>query len=159
MVQVTIGWGGQFQSSEANIIKSFVINDHTFIGVFNQLMDRQGCVVRFNDGVGYFWGWDNWEGFHNSVRIFFSYFGNQKSSHTRSGSTSQGVGDLESLKAVASFGFFSDDIENWINQFCSFCVMTFCPVVSGSGLSEYKVVWSEELSEWSSSYWVHSSWF
>jgi len=59
MVQVTIGWGGQFQSSETNIIKSFVINDHTLIGVFDQLMDRQGSVVWFNDGVGNFWGWDN----------------------------------------------------------------------------------------------------
>jgi hypothetical protein len=39
VVKITIGRGGQFKGSEANIIKSFVINNHTFIGVFNQLMD------------------------------------------------------------------------------------------------------------------------
>jgi len=39
MVKITIGGGGQFQGSEADIIKSFVINDHTFVGIFNQLVD------------------------------------------------------------------------------------------------------------------------
>jgi hypothetical protein len=39
MVKITIGWGGQFKGSEADIVKSFVINAHAFIGVFDQLMD------------------------------------------------------------------------------------------------------------------------
>jgi hypothetical protein len=36
--------------------------------------------------------------------------------------------------------------------------MSFGPIVSGSGLSEDEVVRSEELTEWSSSDGVHSSW-
>jgi hypothetical protein len=52
VVQVTIGGGGEFQGSEADIIKSFVINNHALIGVFDQLMDGKGGVVGFNDGVG-----------------------------------------------------------------------------------------------------------
>ena len=39
VVKITISGGSQFKSSEANIVQSFVINNHTFIGVFNQLMD------------------------------------------------------------------------------------------------------------------------
>ena len=39
MVKITIGWGGELKGSEADIIQGFVINNHTFIGVFNQLMD------------------------------------------------------------------------------------------------------------------------
>jgi len=39
MVKISVGWGGQFQGSEADIVKSFVIDDHTFVGVFNQLVD------------------------------------------------------------------------------------------------------------------------
>ena len=35
VVKITISWSGQFKGSEANIIKSFVINDHTLISVFN----------------------------------------------------------------------------------------------------------------------------
>jgi hypothetical protein len=38
MVQVTIGWGGKFKSSETDIIKGFVINNLYFISIFNELM-------------------------------------------------------------------------------------------------------------------------
>ena len=37
--------------------------------------------------------------------------------------------------------------------------MSLGPVVTGTGLSEDEVVWSEELSEWASSDGVHGSWF
>ena len=37
--------------------------------------------------------------------------------------------------------------------------MTFGPIVSGTSLTENEVVWSEELTEWSSSDGVHGSWF
>jgi hypothetical protein len=51
MVQVTIGGGGQLKGSEADIVQGFVIDDHAFVGVFDQLVDRKGGVVRFNDGI------------------------------------------------------------------------------------------------------------
>ena len=55
MVKITIGWGGELEGSEANIIKSFVINAHNLIGVFDKLMDREGGVVWFNDGIRDLW--------------------------------------------------------------------------------------------------------
>jgi len=39
MVEITVGWGGELEGSEADIIKSFVINAHNLIGVFDELMD------------------------------------------------------------------------------------------------------------------------
>ena len=39
VVKITIGWGSELKSSEANIIKSFVINAHNLIGVLDELMD------------------------------------------------------------------------------------------------------------------------
>jgi len=69
------------------------------------------------------------------------------------------VGDLESLKTVASFGFLADNVKDGVNQFSTFGVMSFCPVVSGSGLSEDEIVWSEKLSEWSSTDGVHGTRF
>ena len=159
MVKVTIGGGGQFEGSEADIVKSFVIDDHTLIGVFNQLMDGQGSVVRLNDGVRDLGGGDNGEGFHDSVGVFFSDLGDEESSHTGSGTTTQGVGDLETLEAVAAFGFFSHDIKDGVDEFGSFGVMTFGPVVTGTGLSEHEVVGSEELAERTGSDGVHGSGF
>jgi hypothetical protein len=69
------------------------------------------------------------------------------------------VGDLESLEAVASFGFLSDNVEYGVNEFSSFGVVSLSPVVTGSSLSEHEVVGSEELSEGSGSNGVHCSGF
>jgi len=68
------------------------------------------------------------------------------------------VGDLETLEAIAAFSFFSNDIENRINEFSTFGVMTLGPVVTGTGLTENEVVGSEELTEWASSDGVHGTW-
>merc|ERR1719291_551745 len=79
-------------------------------------------------------------------------------SHTGSGTTSEGVGDLESLEAVTAFGFLSDNIEDGVDEFGTFGVVTLGPVVTGTGLSEDEVVWSEELPEWSGSDGIHGTW-
>ena len=39
MVKITISGGGELEGSEADIIESFVVNNHALIGVFDQLMD------------------------------------------------------------------------------------------------------------------------
>jgi len=67
------------------------------------------------------------------------------------------VGDLESLKTVAAFSFLSYDVEDAVDEFGSFGVVTFGPVVSGSSLTEDEVVGSEELTVGSGSYGVHGS--
>jgi hypothetical protein len=69
------------------------------------------------------------------------------------------VGDLETLEAIATFGLLSDDIEDGVDELGTLGVMTLGPVVTGTGLTEDEVVWSEELTEWSSSYGVHGTWF
>jgi hypothetical protein len=37
--------------------------------------------------------------------------------------------------------------------------VTFSPVVTSSGLTEDEVIWSEKLTEWTSSDRIHSTWF
>jgi len=122
-------------------------------------MYRECSIIWFNNSIRYFWRWEYWESGHNSVRIFFSDFGNKEGTHTRTSTTTEGVAYLESLKTIATFSFFSYNIKNWINKFSTFSIMTFSPVVTSTSLSEYEVIWSEKLSEWSSSYGVHCTWF
>ena len=69
------------------------------------------------------------------------------------------MGDLETLKAIATFSLLSDNIEDGVDELSTFGVVTLGPVVTGTSLSENEVVWSEELTEWSSSDGVHGSWF
>jgi len=39
MVQITIGWGGEFKGSETDIIKGFIIDNLNFISIFDKLMN------------------------------------------------------------------------------------------------------------------------
>jgi hypothetical protein len=59
VVKITVGWGGELEGSEADVIKSFVVNAHNLIGVFDELMDREGSVIGLNDGVRDLGGWHN----------------------------------------------------------------------------------------------------
>jgi len=159
MVKISVGWGGELEGSEADIVKGFVINAHNLIGVLNKLMHGEGGVVWLDDGIGNLWGWHDGESGHDSVWVFFSDLGDEESSHTGSGSSSEGVSNLETLEAIATFSFLSDDIKDGVDKLGTLGVMSLGPVVTGTGLSEDEVVWSEELSEWSSSDGVHGSWF
>jgi len=158
MVKITIGWGGELEGSEADIVEGLVINAHDLIGVLDELMDGEGGVVWLNDGIGDLWGWHDGESGHDSVWVLLSDLGDKESSHSGSGTTSEGVGNLETLKAIATFGLLSDNVENGVDELGSLGVMSLGPVVTGTGLSEDEVVWSEELSEWSSSDGVHGTW-
>ena len=122
-------------------------------------MDWKSSIVWFDDGIWDFWWGDNWESLHNSVGIFFSDLWNQKSTHTWSCSTTKWVSDLETLKTIASFSFFSSNIEYGVNKFCTLGIVTLGPVVTSTGLTEDEVVRSEELTERTSSNRVHCSWF
>jgi hypothetical protein len=67
------------------------------------------------------------------------------------------VGDLETLEAIATFGFFTDDIEDGVDEFSTFGVMSLGPIVTGTSLSEDEVVGSEELTEGSGTDGVHGT--
>jgi hypothetical protein len=158
MVQISVSWSGELEGSEADIIKSLVVNAHDIIGVLDELMDREGGVIWLNDGIGHLGGWHDGVGDHLSVWVLFSDLGNKEGSHTGSSTATEGVGNLESLKAVATFSFFTYNIEDGVDELSTFSVVTLGPVVTGTGLSEDEVVWSEELTEWAGSDRVHGSW-
>ena len=84
---------------------------------------------------------------HDSVGIFLSDLGDKERAHSTSGSTAQGVRQLESLKAVARLGFLADDVEDRVDELGALRVMTLGPVVAGARLAEHEIVWSEDLAE------------
>jgi len=148
VVQVSVSGGSQLKGSEADVVEGLVIDAVSLIGVLNELVDGEGRVVGLDDGVRDLGGGDDREGVHDSVGVLFSDLGDEESSHTGASSTTERVGQLETLKAIAGFGFFADNIEDGVDELSSFCVVTFGPVVSGARLAEDKVVWAEDLAEW-----------
>jgi len=157
MVEITISRGGELEGSETDIVKSLVVDDHTLVGVFDQLMDGEGGVVGLNDGVGHLGRGHNGEGLHDSVGVFFSHLGDEEGTHSGTSTTTKRVSDLETLETVTTFSLLSDDVENGVDEFSTLGVVTLGPVVSGSGLAEDEVVGSEELSEGAGSDGVHGT--
>jgi len=157
VVKITVGGGGELEGSEADVVESFVIDAVGLIGVLDELVDGEGGVVGLDDGVGDLGGGDDREGVHDSVGVLFSDLGDEESSHTGASTTTERVGELESLEAIAGFSFLSGDIEDRVDEFSTLGVVTFSPVVSGSRLSEDEVVWSEDLSHGSGSDGVHGT--
>jgi len=157
MVKITVGRGGELEGSEADVIEGLVVNAHDLIGVLNELMHGEGGVVRLNDGVGDLGGGHDGEGHHDSVGVLFTDLGDEKGSHSGSGTSTERVGDLETLKAIAALSFLTDDIEDGIDELGSFGVMSLGPVVTGTGLSEHEVIGTEELTERSSADGVHGT--
>ena len=51
MVQVTVCGGGELQGTEADVVKSLIVNTVGFICVLNKLVDGQGGVVGLNNCV------------------------------------------------------------------------------------------------------------
>ena len=163
---------------EADVIEGFVVNAVGLVSVLNKLMDWEGGVVGLDDGVGDLGGGDDGESVHDTVGVLLADFGDEECAHTGTGTTTEGVGQLESLnkswkpvlsyliwfktnrthlEAVAWFGFLADDIENGVDQLGTFGVVTLGPVVTGARLSKDKVVGAENLSEGARSDGVHGT--
>jgi hypothetical protein len=157
VVKISIGWVRQFEGSHADIVESLVINTEGLIGVLDQLMHGESGIVWLNNGVGNLGGWDNRESCHHAIRELLTDLGDQKRTHASTSSTTERVGDLETLEAVASFGFTTNDIKNLINKLSTFGVMSLCPVVTSARLTEDEVVGAEKLAERTSSDSIHST--
>merc|ERR1711997_1433138 len=120
-------------------------------------MDGQSRVVRLHHSVGHLGRGNHRVGVHDSVRILLPDLGDEECSHTTASTSSKRVGQLEPLQTVTRLGFFSDYIENRVDQLGTFCVGSLCPVVSCPTLSKDKVVRSEDLSEGSRPDTVHGA--
>lgn len=134
-----------------------VVNAEGLVGVLDKLVDRQGGVVRLNNGVGDLGRRHDREGSHHAVGELLADLGDQERTHTSSSSATKGVGDLETLKAVATLGLTTDNVEDLVNQLSTLGVVTLGPVVSGTRLAEDEVVGTEKLTERSSTDGIHGT--
>jgi hypothetical protein len=137
----------------------FIVNAEGLIRVLNELMYREGGIVRLHNGIGDFRRRNNREGRHHAIWELLANFGDQQGSHTSTSTTSKGVGDLEALKAVAALSFTPNDIKNLVNKLCSLGVMTLGPVVSSTRLTKDEVIRTEELAKRTSSHGIHCARF
>ena len=159
MVQIAIGGAGQLEGTEADVVQGLVINAENLVRVLDQLMHREGGVVRLNDGIRHLGRWHNGERAHHTVGVLFPDLGHEQSAHARASTTAEGVNELEALETITGLSLFTDSVQNGVNEFSALSVVTLGPVVAGARLAEDEVVGSEELTEGTSANGVHGSRF
>lgn len=91
--------------------------------------------------------WHDRECAHHAIGVLLTNLGNQKSSHTGTSASSERVGDLETLEAVAGLGLLADDVEDRVNKLGTLGVVALGPVVAGTALAKDEVVRAEELAK------------
>jgi hypothetical protein len=159
VVKIAVGWVVKLQCTHADVVQSFVVNAEGLVRVLDKLMNGQGGVVWLDDSVGDLGRWDNRECGHHTIWELFTDLGNEKCTHTSTSSTTERVGDLETLEAIATFGFTADNIENLVDKLSTLSVMTLGPVVTSTRLAEDEVIGAEELTERTSADGVHGTRF
>jgi hypothetical protein len=82
VVQVAISWGGELESSEANVIESFIVQHHHLVCILNELVNRKGGVVWLNDCVRHLGGWADGKCEHDSVWVLLADLGDEESAHS-----------------------------------------------------------------------------
>ena len=157
VVEVAVRGVRQLQGAHADVVESLVVNAEGLVRVLNQLMDREGGVVGLHDGIRHLGGGDDGEGRHHAVGELLADLGDEEGTHTGTGTTTERVGDLEALEAVAALGLATDDIENLVDKLSTLSVMTLGPVVAGTGLAKDEVVGAEELAEGAGTDGVHGT--
>jgi len=139
------------------VLTNLVVNTEGLIGVLNQLVDGEGSVIGLNNGVRDLGRGYNGESSHHAVGELLSDLRDQKSTHTGTGATTEGVGNLKALKAVAALSLTTDDIKYLVDELGTFGVVTLCPVVTSARLAEDEVVGAEKLTERPSANGIHGA--
>jgi len=158
VVQVAVRWVVELQSAHADIVQRLVVDTEGLVRVLDELVDGQGGIVWLDDSVGDLWRWHDGEGSHHAVWKLLANLADEKRTHTGTSTTTKGVGDLETLEAIAALSLTTDNVEDLVDELGTLSVVTLGPVVSGTGLAEDEVVGAEKLTERTSTDSIHGTW-
>ena len=97
-VQVGVGWSFDIQVTSADIIDGLVINHESTVRVFQSGVSGEDGVVWFNNSGRDLWCWVDGELQFGFLTVINGKTFHQEGSETRTGTTTEGVEDQETLK-------------------------------------------------------------
>ena len=157
-VQVGVGWSLDIEVSSADIVDGLVIKDDSNIGVLKEGVSGEHGVVWLNNGGGNLWGWVDGESELGFLTVIDGKSLEEERSESRSGTSTDGVENEETLETSALIGKLSDSIKAEINNLLTNGVMSSGEVVGSVFLSGNELLWMEELSVGTSSDLIDNSW-
>jgi hypothetical protein len=116
-------------------------------------------IVWLDNSGGDLWGWGDGERQFGFFAVVNGQSLQKKSTKPRSGTSTSGVVDKETLKTSAVVGELSDSVQDEVDNFLTNGVVTTGVVIGGVFLSGDELLWMVQLSVGSSSDLIDDSWF
>jgi len=157
-VEVGVSGSLNVEGSSTDIVDGFVVKHDSDIGVLKKRMGGQDGVVWLNNSGGDLWGWVDGETELGFLTIINGKSLEEEGSKSRSGTTTDGVENEETLETCALIGKLSDSVEAEIDDFFTNGVMSSGEVVGGIFFSGDELLWMEELSVGSGSDLIDNGW-
>jgi hypothetical protein len=153
-----VGWSLDVEVSSADVINGLIVQHDGNISVLKKRVGGKNGVIRLNNSSG-----DLRRGIdsESQLRLLTVVNGEslqKKRSETRSGTTSDGIEDQESLESSAVVSEFSDSVQAEIDDLSTNSVVTSGEVVGSILLTRDELLWVEELSVGSRSDLVNDGW-
>jgi len=158
-VKIGVGWSFDIQVTSADIIDGFVVNHESTVRVFQGGVSGKDGVVWFNNSGGDLWCWVDGELQFGFLTVINGKTFHQEGSETRTGTTTEGVEDQETLETGTLISQFSDSVEDKIDDFFTNGVVTSGVVVGSIFFTSDQLFWMEELSVSTSTDFINNSWF
>lgn len=156
-VQVGVSGTLNIQVATADIIDSLVIDHKSNIRVLKSGMSGQDRVIRLNDSGGNLRSGVNGELELGLLAIVNRQTFKKQSTETRTGTTTEGVENKETLKTGTVVGKTTNAVQDNIDEFLANGIMTTSIVVSSILLTSDQLLGVEQLTVGASTDFINNS--
>jgi len=158
-VQVGVGWSFDVEITSADIVDGFIVNHESTVRVLKGSMGGQDGVVWLNNSGGDLGSWVDSKFKLGFLSVVYRETFHEEGGESRSGATTEGVEDEETLETCTLISQFSDSVKDKVDDFLSDGVVTSGVVVGGIFFASDELFRVEELSVGSSSDLIDYGWF
>jgi len=145
-IEVGVGRALNVQVAAADIVDSLVIEHDADIGVLEKRVGRQDAVVRLNNGGGDLGGRVYGETELGLLAVIDGKTLKKERTETRTGTTTNGMEDQETLETSAVVGELADTVEGEVDNFLTNGVVTTGVVIGGIFLTRDQLLGVEQLA-------------
>mmetsp|Transcript_68980 Transcript_68980/g.144018 ORF Transcript_68980/g.144018 Transcript_68980/m.144018 type:complete len:288 (-) Transcript_68980:66-929(-) len=145
-VQIRVGGAFNVQIAAADVVQCFVVVHDGDVGVFEQRMHAENCVVWFHHSSGNLRAGPDCEAELALLAIINGEALQHQATQTRASSATAGIVHHEALKASAIVGELADPVQHEVDDLLTNGVVTPGEVVCCVFLSGDQLLWVEELT-------------
>ena len=145
-IQVGVCRSLDVQVTAANVVDGLVVDHECTVGVLQGRMGGQDGVVGLDHSGGYLGSWVDSELQLGLLAVVHAQPLHKQRGETGSGASAEAVEDEESLETGTLVGQLTDAVQDQIDEFFAYRVVTSSIVISGVLLPSDQLFWVEQLT-------------